>query len=276
MREPVSLAYLLARASDTLADTEGLDAELRRDMLHGFGDVMRGVDRVAWMDQINKEVIPCQQHEGEIALLSHMDEIFDWLHELEDGQRHGAILKVMEHILHGQSLDIERFELQQCGGLSEDAELEEYCFLVAGCVGEFWTTIGNICLPEFSSMEADRLTQMGIRYGKGLQLINILRDLPSDLKVGRCYLPVSDPSDLDSMISETSRWRAQARHYLKEGHMYAQSLGSRRVRAATALPGLIGENTLDLLDEASWEVLKGGVKVTRPQVYRCAWQAFFV
>ena len=52
MREPVSLAYLLARASDTLADTEGLDAELRRDMLQGFGEVMRGADRAAWTNAL--------------------------------------------------------------------------------------------------------------------------------------------------------------------------------------------------------------------------------
>ena len=42
MREPVSLAYLLARASDTLADTEGLDAELRHEMLLGFGGFFTG------------------------------------------------------------------------------------------------------------------------------------------------------------------------------------------------------------------------------------------
>ena len=276
MREPVSLAYLLARASDTLADTESLDADLRRDMLQGFGKVMRGDDRTAWTDALKKEVIPCQRHEGEIVLLSHMDEIFDWFHGMKDGQGHGAIAKVMEHILHGQSLDIERFELHQCGGLKDDAELEEYCFLVAGCVGEFWTAIGNICLPEFSSIEANRLTEMGIRYGKGLQLINILRDLPSDLRAGRCYLPVSDPSDLDLVNSEAARWRARARNYLKDGHAYASSLALRRVRAATALPGLIGANTLDLLDDASWGALEAGVKVSRRDVYRCAWQSFFV
>lgn len=272
----MSLAYLLARASDTLADTEGLGAELRRDMLEGFGEIMRGADRVAWMDALKKEVIPCQKHEGEIVLLTHIDEIFDWFHGMADGQRYGAITKLMEHILHGQSLDIERFELQQCGGLREDAELEEYCFLVAGCVGEFWTTIGNICLPGFSSIDVDGLTQMGINYGKGLQLINILRDLPSDLKAGRCYLPVSDPSDLDLVISEAARWRAQARQYLEDGQAYAKSLTLRRVRAATALPGMIGESTLDLLEDASWEGLEAGVKVSRRDVYRFAWQSFFV
>jgi farnesyl-diphosphate farnesyltransferase len=276
MREPVSLAYLLARASDTLADTEGLGADLRHEMLLGFGEILHGADRAAWLVKLSDEVIPCQHHQGEKSLLKMMDEVFAWFHDFKDAQGHAAILKVMDHILHGQMLDIERFELGQSTRLTQDAELEEYCFLVAGCVGEFWTELGYISLPGFSSIEAERLKSMGINYGKGLQLINILRDLPSDLKLGRCYLPGVDCSDQDAMKAEAARWRARARAYLSDGQAYAKSLKFRRTRAATALPGLIGESTLDLLDHASWEELEEGVKVSRRDVYRFTWESFFV
>ena len=276
MREPVSLAYLLARASDTLADTEELDAVLRHEMLLGFGDMMNGADPAGWITRLEQEVVPCQSHQGEKLLLSKMDEIFDWLHRLKDSPVHAAILQVMEHILHGQRLDIERFELRGEPALADDAQLEEYCFLVAGCVGEFWSEIGSLSLPGFSSIEADRLKKLGVHYGMGLQLINILRDVPSDLKAGRCYLPVPDQHDVDALEREAARWRARARQYLGDGHVYAKSLGSRRTRAATALPGLIGECTLDLLDHASWQKLERGVKVSRMDVYGAAWQSFFV
>ena len=276
MREPVSLAYLLARASDTLADTEGLGADLRYEMLLGFGGILHGADRAAWLVKLSDEVIPCQHHQGEKSLLKMMDEVFAWFHDFKDDQGYASILKVMDHILHGQRLDIERFELGQSTRLTQDAELEEYCFLVAGCVGEFWTELGYISLPRFSSIEAERLKSMGINYGKGLQLINILRDLPADLKQGRCYLPGVDPSDRDAMMAEAARWRARARAYLSDGHAYAKSLKSKRTRAATALPGLIGESTLDLLDHASWAELEEGVKVPRRDVYRFTWEAFFV
>lgn len=276
MREPVSLAYLLARASDTLADTEGLDAVLRHEMLLGFGDMLNGADRAGWIARLEQEVIPRQSHQGEKLLLAKMDEIFDWLQRLGNSPVHAAILQVMEHILHGQRLDIERFELRREPGLADDAQLEQYCFLVAGCVGEFWSEIGAISLPGFSSMEVGQLKQLGIHYGMGLQLINILRDLPSDLKSGRCYLPVTDPHDVDALQSEAARWRARARQYLGDGQIYAKSLGSRRTRAATALPALIGESTLELLDHASWQELERGVKVSRMDVYRAAWQSFFV
>ncbi|MEJ6573122.1 MAG: squalene/phytoene synthase family protein [Akkermansiaceae bacterium] len=295
MREPISLGYLLARASDTLADTEELDASLREEMLAGFGEMIRGADRSDWLQRLAREVIPRQQHEGEKTLLQNMDGIFSWLDSLlkktEPGnaghyqapesqsissRQHAAILTVMDNILRGQRLDIERFEIQQGFQFTLDAELEEYCYLVAGCVGEFWTEIGIISLGEFSKIDASRLKRWGANYGKGLQLINILRDLPSDLKAGRCYLPSVDASDKDALMNESTRWRTRARTYLEEGQSYAQSLILRRTRSSTALPGLIGERTLDLMDTADWSSLEQGVKISRGEVYRCAWEALFV
>lgn len=297
MREPISLGYLLARASDTLADTPELPAEVRADMLDGFSSVLGGEDLEPWLERVRAEVLPRQIHEGEKVLLENMDGVFKWLDSLigdvspenakhyessEEMQRsigarqHSAILVVMGNILRGQRLDIERFELRDDFRFSLDAELEEYCYLVAGCVGEFWTDIGEISLGNFSRIEGGRLRRWGANYGKGLQLINILRDLPADLENGRCYLPVVDPDDRKALLVEAARWRSRARSYLEEGHDYACTLRHRRTRSATALPGLIGERTLDLLDAADWEQWSSGVKISRAEVYRCAWDALFV
>ncbi|MFK7910569.1 MAG: phytoene/squalene synthase family protein [Akkermansiaceae bacterium] len=297
MREPVSLGYLLARASDTLADTAELDPDLRADLLNDFSNILQGADASSWISRIKTDVLPHQTHEGERVLMENISSVLDWFHSLADqpapenanhyeagsgmgqsiGARHQqAILTVMSHILKGQGLDIERFELRDDFRFTLDAELEEYCYLVAGCVGEFWTDVGEISLGNFSRMETSRLRRWGANYGKGLQLINILRDLPQDLKNGRCYLPAVDPSDKDALIAESRRWRARARTYLEEGHDYACSLLNRRTRAATALPGLIGERTLDQMDAANWAEMEQRVKIPRSEVYRCAWEALFV
>ena len=295
MREPISLGYLLARASDTLADTVELEAPLRSEMLTGFAGIMQGADRVDWIQRLNEEVIPKQQHTGEKTLLENMESVFSWFDSLQvpstskntdhyqapesqsiESRQYAAIQTVMSHILRGQRLDIERFELQQGFHFTLDAQLEEYCYLVAGCVGEFWTEIGTISLGGFSRVDSARLKRWGANYGKGLQLINILRDLPSDLQANRCYLPAVDSSDKQSLMTESARWRARARTYLEEGRSYAESLLHRRTRAATALPGLIGERTLDLMDSADWVELEQGVKIPRREVYRCVWESLFV
>ncbi len=128
MREPISLGYLLARASDTLADTPGLEASLRAEMLDGFRGVLAGGERGAWLAQLRRDVIPRQRHAGEKSLLENMEGVFAWLDSLlrqqgvgEYGARqHAAIMTVMGHILTGQRLDIERFELRQGFRFSDD------------------------------------------------------------------------------------------------------------------------------------------------------------
>ena len=32
----------------------------------------------------------------------------------------------------------------------------------------------------------------GVRFGKALQMTNVLRDVPADLASGRCYLPAAE------------------------------------------------------------------------------------
>ncbi len=296
MREPISLGYLLARASDTLADTETLDASLRAKMLGGFQDVLHGGDRKAWLRRVAEEVTPKQKHEGEKKLMESMEGVFSWLDSLQvasgseniqrggsnqseqkgrSARQHDAILTVMEHILRGQRLDIERFELRDDFCFKKDNELEEYCYLVAGCVGEFWTEVGLISLEDFSKESAAQMNLWGANYGKGLQLINILRDLPNDFKDGRCYLPGVDMTDHDVVIREAARWRLRARSYLEDGNSYAAALKHRRTRMATVLPGIIGARTLDLLDQADWEQLQEGAKISRSQVYLAVWEAFW-
>ncbi|MDC0088361.1 squalene/phytoene synthase family protein, partial [Akkermansiaceae bacterium] len=243
MRDPISLGYLLARASDTLADTEGLDAQLRFDVLTGFSDVLQGADIKPWLTQLKQDVIPKQKHEGEKVLLENIEAVLEWLSSVPDNQQQ-AIHEVMGHILRGQKLDIERFELQEGFHFTTDDELEEYCYLVAGCVGEFWTEVGVMTVDQFSNIDSAKLKKLGVNYGKALQLINILRDFPVDLQQGRCYIPSVEIEDTKALMTEAARWRQKARSYLRDGEAYAASLRVKRTRIATALPGMIGARTL--------------------------------
>jgi len=137
MREPVSLGYLLARASDTIADTESLAAELRLELLDGMIEVIDGGDRAAWVGQLKTEVIPLLSHQGERVLMENIEGVLDWLNALPSEEQKKSIFTVMGHILRGQRLDIGRFELRNDFCFSQDAELDDYCYLVAGCVGSF-------------------------------------------------------------------------------------------------------------------------------------------
>lgn len=272
MRWPVSLAYLLARASDTLADTESLPVEERMLWLEGF---IREIDGggAAWRGELGR-FSECQSHAGERRLMERLDECFVALERLPEGEQ-AIVREVIRVITGGQVLDLERL-MAGTLGMEDAASLEDYCYRVAGSVGAFWTRIGFETLGEgFSRQDAEELERAGIAYGKGLQLVNILRDLPGDLTGGRCYLPVAEPNDRQLLMAEAARWRETSRQWLDRGKWYSSQLRLRRLRAASVLPALLGAKTLDLLEHADWAQLVGGVKVTRGVVRRCLLRSLF-
>jgi farnesyl-diphosphate farnesyltransferase len=275
MRPATCTGYLLARASDTLADSTGVAVDDRLDLLDGFADELNGKG-AGWRRDRLQAFIRCQRHEGEKVLLERLDECFASLAALEPLQS-DAVRKTVGTIISGQRLDLVRFDESARGkprALRSEEELEDYCYRVAGCVGGFWTRIGLLTLGNrFSDAPPDDLDALGVRYGMGLQLLNILRDLPEDLAAGRCYLPVADPLDGAALRAARREWLRHAGVWLESGRRYASRLNLRRLRAASVLPALIGEDTLRLLeDEASME---NRVKVTRGSVRRSVWRAWW-
>lgn len=281
MRGGTSLAYLLARASDTLADVADAEMDRRLGWLDSLTeDVRRGAancgawraDALAAMDGVPSS----RAHDGERVLLERFDDCLGWLVRMPDAEA-GAIRRVFGTIVSGQRLDVERFgEADAEKPVTLDAgELDDYTYRVAGCVGRFWTELGVVTLGEqFSAAPEEELAKLGEEFGKGLQLVNILRDVPADLAAGRCYLPVGDPGDRGALLAVHREWLARAREKMAAGERYAGMLAGVRVRLATALPAMLGRETLDLLDGVGWEELERRPKVPRSRVRRLMVEGF--
>jgi len=266
MREAASLGYLLARASDTIADTEGVSVDRRVSLLTDYADsVAHGDPPPAWPEEMVTHAT-----EGEARLLYRVPQILDWLSGI-DARQAELIREVVATIIGGQLGDLKWFARASGDSpvpLPDPQALDDYTWSVAGCVGAFWTKLGFLTLGErFSTADQEELLRKGINYGKGLQLVNILRDLPRDLAAGRCYLPVSDPEDRQVLMESFRHWRNRASHFVAEGLEYADALDSRRLRAASVLPALLAEETLARLAEAKWEDLQARIKVPRSRVY---------
>lgn len=275
MREPISLGYLLARASDTIADTEQVPAALRETCLAKFTPALNDkVVRAELVELILGSFVDYQTNPKERLLLERLDDVFHWYDSIREWAW-SAIAVVLGHICSGQMNDIRHFAVNHQPSLSGAKDLETYCYKVAGSVGEFWSEVGYQSTRRFSRLERAELDEMGGEYGIGLQLVNILRDLPEDFANGRCYLPVSNARDKELIMEAAKEWRAKARTYIDSGITYAKSLRQWRARVATVLPALIAKETLDLLDRASWEDLERGVKVDRASVKRCFRKALF-
>jgi farnesyl-diphosphate farnesyltransferase len=299
IRRQIGLAYLLARATDTIADTQIVKLPIRLDALQRLRSRIEGVSN-ARMDFGG--FAQQQATEGERALLQRVEEPLHLLEQTPETDR-ALIRQVLRTITSGQELDLERFSeaaAQTIIPLQTDAELDDYTYRVAGCVGEFWT---RICLARFpTALDEARLVADGIRFGKGLQLVNILRDIPADLKNGRCYIPLEllapaklTPTDLINPDSIT-RFRPlydqllqRAEDHLAAGWQYTNTLpfGWVRIRLACAWPILIGLRTIARLRHENPLDPAKRIKASRAEVkslmtrsivsypFRAAWQKQF-
>ena len=268
MRRPASIAYLLARLSDTIADSVSASADERLSALEHFSQQVKGeVDAVA----IPESLIDGAANSSEKRLLRESVLLIAAMNSLAPEQQF-LIQEVIDTITSGQRLDIERFELAEGGAirvLSAVGDLDDYTWRVAGCVGLFWTRLGFLTMgAKFSNRSQDELEDLAVEYGKGLQLVNILRDLPEDLRAGRCYLPVNDPTDDVEVFAQFRHWREMASQKISYGRQYSEALRTKRLRVASVMPAAIGELTLCLLDVASLDDLQPRVKVSRKSVYR--------
>lgn len=276
MRGAASLGYLLARTSDTLADSATVPSSTRVRCLDQFRLALIGRSGAPRWQVSFLNAIPDLK---ERRLLEFTGELFDWLNRIPEGEAE-LVREVVEIIVSGQTLDLERFanaSREHPVALINDGELDDYAWRVAGCVGAFWTKLGFLTLGDrFAMAPEPELLERGIAYGKGLQLVNILRDVGADLATGRCYLPVADPADARALVDCHARWLTRADGWVGEGEKYARTLRLRRLRAATGLPALIARKTLEPLRDASWAALQIRTKVPRKVVYQSLIRAFFL
>jgi farnesyl-diphosphate farnesyltransferase len=275
MRDGASLGYLLARTSDTLADAASAPVDVRFHFLSLFAQAVAGeAVPPRWPVSLLNSI----PNKKERRLLEGCGEILDWLKCLPETEAR-LVREVVATIISGQTLDLERFgraDRDNVVILSDDGALEDYAWRVAGCVGAFWTRLGFLTMRDrFSRMPEESLLEKGIAYGKGLQLVNILRDLTDDLDAGRCYIPVENPHDTGELLATHRHWCERAEGWISSGVEYAAMLNSRRLRAATVLPARIARKSLLALKLATWETLQTRVKVPRSAVYRMVFQAFF-
>ena len=276
LREPVALGYLLARTSDTIADTQAVELNRRIELLDQFAAAINGAAPESEVATAVSQSIRAGSATNEEQTLLASTEVF--LRELatSDAADRADIRMLLATIIRGQRLDLLRWN----GGMAalrNGAKLREYTYLVAGCVGEFWTRLCFRKLPGFATADTAEMMKLGRGYGCGLQLVNVLRDAGEDLRAGRCYFPEDElrsagltPEQIEKypekFLPVYHRWVGEARNGLDAGLEYCIAINPPRVRLATVLPALIGIRTLELLKNAGVTALTQRVKVPRAEV----------
>jgi farnesyl-diphosphate farnesyltransferase len=293
LQAPVAIGYLLARATDTVADTTALPLNERQVLLDLMTQTIAAQDISAEesheLSRQTRAFAAQQTDPHERALMQALPQCLPLLRTLSPDDQ-ASVRQVLGHITRGQQLDMIRFGpgLQ---ALQTEAELADYTWLVAGCVGEFWTELCGRHLPGYSLLPQAEMLRIGREYGMGLQRLNIVRDAGVDLPTGRCYWPeetlrqagltpellaqaaqTPDAVTLHALAPLYTQWLDHTQAQLADGMRYALALKPLRLRLASALPALIGARTVALLRQAGPSALNQRVKMPRSEVRALLWR----
>ena len=285
MREPVSIAYLLARAADTIADTASLSTEQRILLLRKLRRILTGEDGEDTAEELFAELADLQPTGSERELLDSLREVFALYNGMDapDDERTRAVVLTLTS---GMLFDLTNFhseDSERLIALQTPEQLDEYCYLAAGCVGEFWTATSIARTHSLVHWDEQEMQALGVRFGKALQMTNILRDVPKDLRIGRCYLPQSELNRiglraedlLNSVNTDRARpilaWgiRKTLDHFsAAEQYILAIPRRNLRLRLAALWPVLIGLKTLSTLAVSDdWLNPESRIKIPRRAVY---------
>ncbi len=283
----MGLAYLFARAADTIADTDLIGREQRLRYLNQFR-MQFGSGLIARRDvqAIQAALIPHQADSAEQVLLQRLEDCLS-LYDRFDPEDQERIRWLMGVLPDGMAMDLTHFQgdsAQDLTAFQTLDELDQYTYYVAGCVGEFWTRMVCAHCPSMSDWDVKKMSAIGVRFGKGLQLTNIVKDIARDLHRGRCYVPepflreagltpvdLLNRENLPKFRPVLMRLIKMAMEHLDQGWMYTMALPRLEIRQRLACmwPILLAGETLkrvaaapDLLDPAV------NVKAPRSVVYR--------
>lgn len=244
VRDDVTIAYLFFRVADTLEDEPSWTPSDRAAALRRFSDVLKGDDTPV------SGILPGRVTDNGCAeLLQRDSDLFEAL----DLRSPEAKQIIVDHL--GRTIEGMCHFLEAEGGVSTLDEVREYCYYVAGIVGELCTALFVVESPSLAK-QADELTALAPAFGEALQMVNILRDEHDDAADGRRFIP--NGQDRTELMTIAADDLARASRYVL------------LLEQGGADPGIVAFNTLNLLlafgTLESVRVQGPGAKLSRDQV----------
>jgi farnesyl-diphosphate farnesyltransferase len=220
----VANAYLLCRIVDTIEDEVSLTVEQKKHFCSAFIDVVKtGNGSESFAEQL-APLLSNQTIPAEHCLIRLTPRVIAITHSLESAQIQ-ALADCVETMANGmpiyQALDLH-------AGLKTLKDMDDYCYYVAGCVGEMLAKLFCHYSPEIAKHETE-LLKLSVSFGQGLQMTNILKDIWDDAQRGVCWLPqdifTETGFNLAELTPETDdeRFRLGLSHLISIAHGHLQN-----------------------------------------------------
>ena len=184
LERAVANAYLLCRIQDTIEDDPDLSLEIKSDLSRQFVQVIASDGDAKLFAEALVQNLSAKTPRDEIKLIESTDKVIRITHDLKPVQK-DAITKCVTKMAKGMMLYQDQ---ESSDGLLDQDEMDQYCYFVAGVVGEMLTHIFCDYCPELADKK-NYLLQLSVSFGQGLQMTNILKDIWTDKERGVCWLP---------------------------------------------------------------------------------------
>lgn len=183
LRAVVGNAYLLCRVADTIEDDALLPAAAKRRLLDRFAALVEGGNDAglgADLDASLAAATPAAERElcRDVVRVAGIAAGFP-------ARERGAIARCVRIMSEGMAWFQEQPPERRVRGRDD---LDRYCYVVAGVVGEMLTELFCLHDPRLAA-QRPQLMELALSFGQGLQMTNVLKDVWEDYRRGACWLP---------------------------------------------------------------------------------------
>ena len=245
LHKAVANAYLLCRIVDTIEDEVSLSADQKRHFCSDFIEVVKtGKNAESFATELSP-LLSEQTIPAEHTLIQLIPQVIQITHRLDTKQIE-ALASCVETMAKGMPV----FQTKNLhDGLETMADMDDYCYYVAGCVGEMLTKLFCHYSPEIAKHQKNMLN-LSVSFGQGLQMTNILKDIWDDARRGVCWLPQDIFSEtgfeLKNLTPETSD------EHFQEGLKHLISIAHNHLKNALTYTQLIPAHETGIRNFCLW------------------------
>ena len=180
----VSNAYLLCRIVDTIEDEPVLSGARKNYFCQRFLRALNGTKNAELFSRQLGAALSSQTAAVEHELIRNVPRVIQITRSFSEPQR-----EALQHCVYTMANGMAQFQLRnEKHGLQRLEDLDQYCYYVAGVVGQMLTELFSLHSPEIAKNH-DAMMQFAVSFGQGLQMTNILKDVWEDYRMGFCWLP---------------------------------------------------------------------------------------
>jgi farnesyl-diphosphate farnesyltransferase len=184
----VTVAYLLCRVADTIEDSSALDVEHKKDILRAYASLLRRERSCLAPDGFMQRLPILPRRGAEYELLHNFPSLMAVYARFPLNVRRGISTWVVEMVTGMRKYAQSKYNSTQ-NFLNTLCDMDEYIYYVAGTVGNMLTVLFAHHSSHIDRRIAKKLEKNAEAFGKGLQMINIIRDMPADWRYHRSYIP---------------------------------------------------------------------------------------